>query len=126
MDASSTYDPQFEKAFRVKHIKDGDQKNFPDKHSYVTVHYTGIFPETKKKFDCSRDRKEPFSFMLGVGNVIKCWDIVVNKMSLGEKLYVECPYKLAYGERGAGRIIPPYTNIGFEIELLEFTRRQDF
>ena len=70
--------------------------------SQVTVHYTGTFPDTGKKFDSSVDRNRPFTFTLARGQVIRCWDEVVGKMSIGEKIYVVCPSRLAYGERGAG------------------------
>ena len=53
------------------------------------------------------------------GQVIQCWDEVVSRMSKGEKISVVCPSRYAYGERGAGGIIPPNTDIAFEIEVLE-------
>lgn len=116
----NTSDPEFEKLFQVKHFKEGDGKNFPPAGTQVTVHYTGTFPDSGKKFDSSVDRNRPFTFTIQRGQVIKCWDEVVSKMSLGEKIYVICPSKLAYGERGAGGIIPPNADIAFEIELLSY------
>ena len=116
----NTSEPEFEQVFKVKHLKNGDGKNFPPSGSLVKVHYTGTFPENGKKFDSSVDRNRPFTFKLQKGQVIRCWDEVVGKMSLGEKLYVICPFRLAYGERGAGGVIPPNTDLGFEIELLDF------
>lgn len=116
----NTYDPLFEKTFKVEHIRSGDNKNFPFRGSKVTVHYTGTFPETGKKFDSSVDRNEPFKFNLGMGEVIKCWDEVVSKMSIGEKIKVICPYNLAYGEMGIKGVIPPRSDLAFEIELFSF------
>lgn len=116
----NTSDAEFEKLYQVKHIKEGDNKNFPPAGVQVSVHYTGTFPETGKSFDSSVDRNRPFTFTIQRGQVIKCWDEVVSKMNLGEKIYVICPARLAYGERGAGGVIPPNADIAFEIELLNF------
>jgi FK506-binding protein 1 len=116
-----TSDPEFVKKFQVKHLEKGDGKNFPQPGNKVSVHYTGTFPETGKKFDSSRDRNQKFSFTLKRGQVIQCWDEVVGQMSKGEKIYVICPSKLAYGERGAGGAIPPNADIAFEIELFDFS-----
>jgi len=120
MSEFSTKNPNFANFFKAKYIKEGDNKNFPIPKNKVKVHYTGTIPTTGQKFDSSVDRNEPFIFTLKVGQVIQCWDEVVSRMSLGEKIYVVCPSKLAYGSRGAGRIIPPNTDIAFEIELLDF------
>jgi FKBP-type peptidyl-prolyl cis-trans isomerase len=112
-----TYDPEFEKKFQVKHFKDGDKKTFPSKGDKVNVHYTGTLL-SGKKFDSSYDRKRPFQFTLGVGQVIKCWDLSVSRLSVGEKISVVCPSELAYGKRGAGGLIPPDSDLIFEMELI--------
>jgi len=116
----NTSDPEFEALYKAKHLAPGDGKNFPPAGTQVTVHYTGTFPDSGKKFDSSVDRNRPFTFTIQRGQVIKCWDEVVSKMSLGEKIYVICPSRFAYGERGAGGVIPPNTDIAFEIELLKY------
>lgn len=117
----NTHDAEFEKLYQVKHLKEGDGKSFPAAGTQATVHYTGTMPDTGNKFDSSVDRNRPFTFNVQRGQVIKCWDEVVSKMSLGEKVYVICPSRLAYGERGAGGVIPPNADIAFEIELLSFS-----
>lgn len=89
----------------------------------VTVHYTGwlLDGENKvgKKFDSSVDRGQYFEFPVGMGYVIKGWDISVSKMNIGEKRIVILPPHLGYGARGAGASIPGNATLIFEIELFD-------
>ena len=115
----NTQSQDFKDLYNPEYLSEGDNTNFPTVGSNVSVHYTGTF-KNGDKFDSSVDRKQPFNFKLGVGQVIKCWDNVVSKMSKGEKIKVTCPSDLAYGSRGAGGIIPPNTDLNFTIELLSW------
>ena len=88
----------------------------------VTVHYTGWLYENGEKttkFDSSVDRREPFSFVLGVGQVIKGWDNGVSGMQVGGSRTIIIPSDMGYGSRGAGSVIPPNSDLIFEVELIE-------
>lgn len=90
----------------------------PQTGKTVSVHYTGWL-EDGTMFDSSLSRGQPFDFIIGVGQVIPGWDEGVASMKVGGKRQVVIPADLAYGERGAGGVIPPNATLIFEVELLE-------
>ncbi len=94
--------------------KDGTGAS-PGATDTVKVHYRGTF-QNGSEFDSSYKRGEPIEFPLN--RVIKCWTEGVQKMKVGGKATLTCPPAIAYGERGAGQVIPPNATLRFDIELL--------
>ena len=99
-------------------ISDGNGEK-PALGSNVKVHYTGKLLNGEV-FDSSIERGEPIDIPIGVGRVIPGWDEGIMMMSKGEKGILYIPYNLGYGERGAGGVIPPFANLIFEVELVDF------
>jgi FKBP-type peptidyl-prolyl cis-trans isomerase FkpA len=95
-------------------LKDGSGPA-PAATDTVRVHYRGSFPGGKE-FDSSYSRGQPTEFPLN--RVIKCWTEGVQMMKVGGKAKLTCPAAIAYGERGAGGVIPPNATLQFEVELL--------
>lgn len=95
-------------------LKDGAGAS-PKASDTVKVNYRGTFPDGKE-FDSSYKRNQAIEFPLG--NVIKCWTEGVQRMKVGGKAKLTCPAAIAYGERGAGGVIPPNATLLFEVELL--------
>ena len=88
-------------------------------YNKVVVNYTGTL-EDGSVFDSSLNPgREPFTFTLGVGSVIKGWDLGVKGMKVGGKRKLTIPSDLGYGDKGAGNLIPPGAPLIFEVELLE-------
>ena len=86
-------------------------------HSKIKVHYIGKLQDGTK-FDSSYDRDEPFSFQIGLRQVIEGWETGLMGMKVGGKRTLIIPPELAYGERGAGDLIPPNATLTFDVELV--------
>ncbi|ESP00762.1 hypothetical protein LOTGIDRAFT_238515 [Lottia gigantea] len=86
----------------------------------LQMQYTGTL-EDGKKFDSSKDHGQPFSFQLGVGQVIKGWDQGLLDMCVGEKRKLVVPSELGYGASGAGDAIPPNAKLFFDVELVDIS-----
>jgi FKBP-type peptidyl-prolyl cis-trans isomerase FkpA len=87
----------------------------PKASDVVKVHYRGTLQDGTE-FDSSYKRGQPATFPLS--RVIPCWTEGVQKLNVGEKAKLFCPAKTAYGERGAAGVIPPNSDLNFEVELL--------
>jgi FKBP-type peptidyl-prolyl cis-trans isomerase FkpA len=96
-------------------LKDGTGAQPASASDTVKVHYRGTLPGGKE-FDSSYARNAPIDFPLN--RVIPCWTEGVQRMKVGGKAKLTCPPGIAYGERGAGGVIPPNATLHFEVELL--------
>ena len=95
-------------------LKDGTGAA-PSATDVVKVHYRGTFPDGRE-FDSSIARGQPAEFPLN--RVIKCWTEGVQRMKVGGKARLTCPAGIAYGDKGAGNVIPPNATLLFDVELL--------
>lgn len=91
----------------------------PNATAVVQVHYRGTLADGTE-FDSSYKRGEPAAFPLN--RVIPCWTEGVQKMKEGGKAKLTCPPEIAYGPRGAGKVVPPNATLTFEVELLKVAR----
>lgn len=101
---------------RYKIIQEGNGTK-AEAGKIVSVHYKGMFPDGGV-FDSSYRRNEPIDFPLGQGNVISGWDEGIGLLKVGDKARFVIPPHLAYGERGAGGVIPPNATLVFDVELM--------
>lgn len=102
---------------KIEDIKTGTGKDVKDGDT-VVMHYTGTL-ENGKKFDSSYDRDQPFETKIGVGYVIKGWDLGILGMKVGGKRKLTIPYQLAYGKYGVDPDIPGFATLIFDVELLK-------
>ena len=100
-------------------IENKGNNDFPSIGSTVSVHYTGKLVDGTI-FDSSYQRNNPISFVLGKGQVIEGWDEGLLKIAKGGSGKFVIPSNLAYGENGAGGIIPPNSTLIFDLELIDF------
>jgi FKBP-type peptidyl-prolyl cis-trans isomerase FkpA len=103
---------------KVMHVTEGKGAS-PKATDRVKVHYRGVLSDGKE-FDSSYKRGEPAVFPLN--RVIGCWTEGLQKMKIGGKATLLCPPATAYGERGAGGVIPPNAQLTFEVELLSIEK----
>ncbi len=104
------------KELKIEVLKEGSGKKCV-KGDNIEVHYTGKLKDGTI-FDSSYSRGIPLEFKLGVGQVIEGWDQGVEGMEIGEKRFIDIPSTKAYGETGAGGVIPPNADLEFEVELI--------
>ena len=97
----------------------GDGQGVPPAGARVTVHYDGTFLDGRV-FDSSRVRERPFSFRVGLRQVVPGWDEALGSMERGERRILVVPWWLAYGEKGILGRIPPRTPLVFDVEMLDW------
>ncbi len=123
-DSASQADATQESGLKIRTIANGYGRA-AEPGDFVTVHYTGWLyddaaPDKRgAKFDSSVDRGEKFQFPLGAGRVIRGWDEGVAGMLIGETRELTIPPDMAYGDRGAGSVIPPGATLVFEVQLFD-------
>jgi len=117
----ATVPPPGLKELVVETSEEGDKETYPKMGDVVKVHYTGSLMENGNVFDSSRERGQPFTFTIGVGQVIRGWDEGVAKMSKGERAILKIPSEMGYGQMGAGAVIPPDSDLQFDVELIDIT-----
>jgi len=100
-------------------LRQGDGVNFPSRGQTLVVHWTGYL-QSGQKFDSSLDRREPFSFRLGMNQVIRGWDEGLAELSLGQKVRMTISPDFAYGAHGYPGVVPPNATLIFEVELISF------
>jgi peptidylprolyl isomerase len=113
--------PKTDSGLQYRVIKEGSGEK-PRAGQRCVVHNSGWLWEggkKGKKFDSSVDRRKPFEFPVGEGQVIRGWDEGVLLMQVGSKHELLIPAELGYGRRGAGGVIPPNATVLFEVELLK-------
>ena len=102
-----------------KVTKVGEGTERPGKGAEVAVHYVGTLTDGTK-FDSSVDRGKPIEFTLGIGQVIKGWDLGIGSMRKGEKATLTIAPEYGYGDAGAGGVIPGGATLLFDVELVEW------
>mmetsp|Transcript_97789 Transcript_97789/g.237826 ORF Transcript_97789/g.237826 Transcript_97789/m.237826 type:complete len:188 (-) Transcript_97789:67-630(-) len=107
---------------QYKVIKEGTGAQ-PKKGERIAADYTGWLEdfESEKKFDSSRDRRQPLEFPVGVGKVIKGWDEALLSMKVGERRQIIVPPQIGYGSKAVGPL-PPSSTLYFDVELRAITR----
>jgi hypothetical protein len=106
-----------------KILVEGSGEDSPPAGSAVQVHYTGTLHSDGSKFDSSRDRPGNFKFDVGVGQVIKGWDVGICTMKRGEKCILRAHSDYAYGDGGSPPKIPGGATLNFEVELFDWKEK---
>lgn len=117
----TTSDPEFVSEFNVNHINDGNKKTYPKLGDTVKINFSAQSPHTFKLW-YSSIRQPPLPVVIGGSSSMKCWDLILVRMSKGEKLYAVCKAQLVYEGRG-NDFIPPNSDVGWELEIVSIERK---
>jgi peptidylprolyl isomerase len=116
VDVPSDQPPSYQLETEDIEVGDGDEAVAG---RIAEVHYVGVSWKTGAQFDASWDRGQTFKFALGKGQVIAGWDQGVQGMRVGGRRRITIPPMLAYGKRGAGRVIGPDETLVFVVDLID-------
>jgi FK506-binding protein 1 len=105
--------------FKLKVVKKGDGKTYPLPIAQIVLHAKYYSPPSMQIYDDTFARKIPLKVKLGRNRMMKCWEEVLPYVSLGERVFIICPWELAFGESGANPWVPGKTNAPFELEPIE-------
>lgn len=103
----------------VETLRQGDGVNFPGRGQTLVVHYTAYL-QSGQKLLSSLDQRQPFSFRLGMNQVIRGWDEGLSALSLGQKVRLTVSPDFAYGVQGLLGCVPPNATLLFDVELISF------
>ncbi len=117
LDSIATGYDETPSGLRYKILQNGEGKK-ATKGATVSVHYKGQLLDGTV-FDSSYKRKQPIDFAIGVGQVIAGWDEGIQLLNVGDKARLVIPSNLAYGQAGAGGVIPPDATLIFDVELMD-------
>jgi FKBP-type peptidyl-prolyl cis-trans isomerase len=101
----------------VEDLREGNGEDVK-KGQKVSINYLAVLKKENKQFDSSYERGVPYNIEIGVGHTIPGWDEGLIGMKVGGKRRLTVPSSLAYGEKGAGEVVPPNSDIIYTIELL--------
>jgi FKBP-type peptidyl-prolyl cis-trans isomerase len=113
----SAFDDETKRLFKIQMLQEGDNLRFAKPGNKVKLHFTGYFSETRRKFDSSQ--ADPITILIGRGQMIECWERLIPRISVGEKVSFVCPHSLAYGLTGVKGKVPPKMNLAYEVEIVD-------
>ena len=102
--------------FKLRILKKGDGKTYPLPIASIQAHARYYSPPSMQVFDDTYKRNMTLILKLGRDRIMKCWEEILPYMSKGEKVFITCPWELAFGEGGAYPWVPPKTDVPFELE----------
>jgi len=124
----TTKDPNFVKQHSVKHLIEGNNKTYPKTGDTVIFNFSAYNPHTfqlylTQKYLTGEDDDGPTQVEVGSKDSQKCWDLAFIRMSKKEKIFIICKAKFQYNGEGIQGFIPPYEDIGWELELVSIKRK---
>jgi len=120
----TTKDDNFISSFNVRHLAGGDNKNYPKLGDRVTIGFIALNPHTGHYYFNPKESEPTFDLVLGGFQSFRCWDMVIPRMSVGERIYFVCKADDVLEGKG-NDFIPPNTDVGFELNLVDVETLDD-